>query len=123
MEGRVERIARENGTAADDFSGEGGFVEGGEEFERAAGVVARGERAASGVHIGDEGGELRGVGGADVGWETLPSLREGIGFFLRGGRFFFSWIGSGALTSPQSSSKTEEAHSDKLSPSSSQLFQ
>ena len=49
MEGRVERIARENGTAADDFSGEGGFVEGGEEFERAAGVVAEvsGRRLAS----------------------------------------------------------------------------
>ena len=86
MEGRVERIAREKGTAADDFAGEGGFVEGGEEFEGATGVVARGERAASSVHVGDEGGELRGVGRADVGWETLPGLREGIGFFLRGGR-------------------------------------
>ena len=66
-------------------AGEGAFVEGGEQVERAAGVGASGERARAGVEVGDELGESGGVGRAGVGRETLPGLREAVALLLGGG--------------------------------------
>lgn len=76
---------REAAAVRDRPAGEGAFVEGGEQVERAAGVGASGERARAGVEVGDELGESGGVGRAGVGRETLRGLREAVALLVGDG--------------------------------------